>query len=438
MTKLREYSLEEDAPEEREITKTFLEGISEETLRHVDETIFSMLDEESLAIWAKLKESFPMIARVAVYTYSPSEAFEERLLLLSRWAADDRERGDLRNPQALQDVAFLAAIARQPGIKERPIADFLKQADRDFSKVLQADVRKAAGHPDPIEKLRENWKRVETLESGTKIIFDRSPFDRIEYLDLPDKVEIHYHVLDDSNPNDLFVDADAHLVEWFQWLDEIRVSDKQAWVYIYGYDGELVKPPGAHQNPFSFNLLEKYKGLVYSAAKNVIPDPDPGQAWTNERQDTVLTSGDAVVIFLEKVIPSWKGDRPPAAHFSKTLPWRLRDLLRKEAHINRKTETLNEETTPAPAAPEEGYNNDLKDRLRTHIDLLARESTNPAERLVLKIKRQIVDSDGEEKTLTDQQIAERLKAETGKTVSRQYIQKIRTAIDTRLKELLEP
>lgn len=413
------YIPKKHAPEERKITEAFFDGVPEHVFYHVRQRLTSLFDQEGQEIWSRLIYLFPMIERVAVYTYSPIEASDVRSLLLSRWREADEKRGDLRNSQAHQDAVFLIVLANHPEIKGKLMSDALRRMREDFSQVLQADIRKGAGHPDSLEDLRAHWKRVEPLEDGVKIVIDHSPFKRVEHLNMPDHVEVHYHILDGSDSDKLFTDADAHLTEWCQWFGEASVSDKPVQIYIYGCDGKLVKPHRKHTNPFFFNLLEKYQMLLSGSA--------------NLYGECLISTYDATQVLLEKVIPEWKGDIPPAAHFMKFLRWRILDVVRKESRNN----TLDREVEDhSPNQLDSVVLKDTMRRFRLFLNELEEKGTNTTERVILRIYRRFVDSGCDEKRPSHREIASMVKEETGKTVSRQYVQKTEARIIARLKGYL--
>lgn len=321
-----------DPAYESQTTEQFLKDVPESVWNYVSFVVFLRLigdlDDKGLKIWDHLVSIYPVLQRIIVYTYSPLEAFDTRMGLLQLWAQADDERGDFRDPQALYDATVAWSISKLPELSIYPkIVTFLEQLRNHFPCVLQADLRKSAGHPDTLGELRKNWKAVDKQDSRTVIRIDQSPFYKIDHVIINEpegqpRIEIHYHFLEDPMAADLeqfFTSADAYLTEWMQMFDGFEEVKNVAYsqdvmVYVYGREEKLIKPPGKHKNPFPLALGLKYDGLL---KKQEV-------AFKGE-----ISSEQLEWVFKDKVIKEWKGDRPPVAHLYHTLRLRAIDLLRK-------------------------------------------------------------------------------------------------------------
>ncbi|MCF8105410.1 MAG: hypothetical protein K9K64_08005 [Desulfohalobiaceae bacterium] len=336
-----QYDPERDAPGEHELNKHFLELIPASTFHNFNRFILNHLyvklgPEEGLA-FDRLLSEYPMLFRDLVYIYNePDEDYETRMKMLRFWHEADKVRNDLKNPQIQQDVFLCQNLSNHPDIVDCSILkEFLNGLGEDFSLVLHNDLRKLRGHEASIQELRDNWKIVHETENEKIVTIDNSPFDKVEYRieKITQKAQFHQYVLDDSNTDDFFLHADSFMTEWLQRLPdwkEIHSID----VFIYGPDEKLVKAPGKHTNPFPFNLLKKYEGLIQSAARKhgqMISRSDIEASTPDEnifKDKDHISQSDSIIAFLEKVLPEWKGDLPPSAHFSEYLPKRLLDKLR--------------------------------------------------------------------------------------------------------------
>lgn len=430
--KKESYTPERHAAEEKKITEVFLKDVPAYVLQHVRSVVRSKLDQEGQQIWERLIGSYPMLKRVADYVYSPVEAFDIRIDLLRRWTEADTEQNSFLSPYAIQDRIFIEWILNShQELLNKPIGTFLRNMADDFSCVLQADLRKAAGHPDSIETLRENWKKEETEGEKTLITIDQSPFYRIENLDFPDKIEIHLYVLEENATDSLFTEADSYLTEYFQWFYKSNVIDKsQCWAYIYEASGNLANPPGKHQNPFEFNIVEKYKGLVISVAKkqessveNSLQDKAEDLAVKDHNASETLS--DAFFAFLEKVVPEWKGDRAPVAHFSTMLPFRLKDVKKtqrtdREASLGDDNKPIDDQSIDE----QPGSILENKDENQIVISCLNKQiadTENPTRRIILQEIKEAYLRD--EKLLTQNELAKKIQEKTGKSITRQGVGK---------------
>ncbi len=344
-----------DTALDSQTTEQFLKDVPESVWDYVRFVIYLKLihnlDGKGLKVWDRMVETFPVLQRIIVYTYCPLEAFDMRLALLRLWDQADNERGDFKNPQVLYDATIAWSISKHPEVSKYPgLVAFLEQLGREFSCVLQADLRKNAGHPDTLGELRKNWKMVDKQGSRTIIKIDQSPFNRINHIifDEPSglsRIEIHYYLLDDPTTVELeqfFTDTDAYLTEWMQMFDGFEEVKNTAYsqdvmVYVYGRGDKLIRPPGRHENPFPFDLMTKYKVLLKNIYNkyNFEPkahwekkNPSAKGTWLDKfpdiERDKIDRTWDLKESF-KKTIHDWNGTVPPAAYFCKTLKNRFKD-----------------------------------------------------------------------------------------------------------------
>jgi hypothetical protein len=467
-----------DPAYESQVTEQFLKDVPEPVWRYV-KFVLSLkligdLDDKGREVWGRLVSTFPVLQRVIVYTYSPLEAFDMRLDLLRLWAQADEDRGDFRDPQALNDATFAWSISKHPEISKYPeIVEFLKQLRRDIYCVWQADLRKAAGHPDSLEELRENWKTVDKQGSRTVIKIDQSPFYKIDHVIINEpegrsRIEIHYHFLEGPTAEDLerfFTGADAYLVEQIQMFggdEEVKniADSRNTKVYVYDRGGNLIKPPGQHTNPYPFVLRDKYAGLLKSIEpmakelsvtnKEIQDDPEMiDKLRILERQ---LRSEYVEWVFKDKVIKEWKGDRPPVAHFDHTLRLRVIDLLRK---LNGKIPKLDGEPSlriiyeiDLSQGDDSAYRLGEGDALEKFhpqsialkqmikLKELEQEKTDPVEKLIIKNLREIFSDPPLADRATNKEIARQAKSEFKKKVTPQRVGQIKQKVYPEVAELL--
>ncbi len=446
-----------DPAYESQLTEEFLKGVPDPVWHYVKFVLFlkliGYLDDQGLEVWDRLVSTYPVLQRVIVYTYSPLEAFDARLDLLRLWAQADEDRGDFRDPQALYDATFAWSISKHPEVSKYPeIVEFLEQLRRDACCAWQADLRKAAGHPDSLAELRKNWKSVDKQGSRTVIKIDQSPFYKINHVIInePDgrpRIEIHYHFLEDPTAENLerfFTSADAYLTEWMQMFDgyeEVKnIAYSQAvMVYVYDRDEKLIKPPGKHKNPFPLALGLKYDGLLKKQEA----------AFKGE-----ISSDQLEGVFKDKVIKEWKGDRPPVAHFYRTLWLRAKDLLR-QSKLDGKSNRIHIiyqgwsstdddlEKTRSEFSAKAYYQRTLKKdqvgerELMIELKRLEQRQTGIVPKLIIKYLREYCFSETPLTGLpTNEEIARQAKGEFKKKVTPQRVGQIKQKVYSEVAELL--
>jgi len=254
---------------------------------------------------------------VIYYTYSPLEEIDMRCKMLA-------------TTDIIRDVGYIYYVLGYPKLQDSPLLkSFLEKLKKDFSRVLNADMRKLAGAEGSIAELRANSYHVEVDKDGkpTKIIIDQSPWYRIEHY-IKQK-EGHYYVLDDS-PDSISAlsSPDEHLIEWYQWFEDEKGLQDNAYsgktkIYIHDKDGKLIEKYPFALGPKYTPLREKIHNKYWFERKAFWVEK--GQGWDTREEDRIDRRWDLEQIF-RKAIMEWEGDVPPPAYFKKALEWGFMNL----------------------------------------------------------------------------------------------------------------
>lgn len=482
---VKTYDPERDAPRHEKFNEHLFEVVPKSTVsfagQQVTEHFAKNVDPESYTALCQafevLLEKFPILSRIIVYTYSPAEDLDTRTKMLDLWDKTDEIRNDLRTHRIIYEARFCCSIPAHPdaAISQFPvISEFLENyLPHDFKCTLDNDIRKLCGEEGTIKELRDNWFMTEERAGNKHTWFNCSPLYKIEFIEKKfGDAEIYVRLINDpAEMESLFLYADAQVVESFQLSR--RLPDRLK-VFIYGPDGNLVEAPGKHTNPFSFNPLEKYDGLIkkeaYRNKWQIEPDIEykPVQDSDISRKDPQLIAAKSqATIAFYKSMQEWTGNIPPAAHFNTLLPWRLEDLLKKEFRAQEKTaplETeyerflLNKEFDPVEAEKqedllkrksiyEENERQEFESSQPHYLDNLDKKiyqqhilqdklqkTENPIEVIILENLLAYIN--GEEPPLETSQLGIRLQKRTGRKMTDRGINSARERIRQSLKNII--
>ncbi len=480
---VKEYDPGRDAPRHEKFNEHLFEVVPKSTVsfagQQVKEHFAKNVDPEShtavCQAFEALLEKFPILSRIIVYTYSPAEDLDTRTKMLDLWDQVDEIRNDLRTHRIIYEARFCCSIPAHPdaAISQFPvISEFLEnRLPHDFKCTLDNDIRKLCGEEGTIKELRNKWFMTEDRSGNKHTWFNFSPFWKIEFIEKKSgDAEMHVHLLHEStNVEPLFLYADAQIVESFQLTNRFKGNIQ---VFIYGPDGNLVKPPYSHENPFSFNLDEKYKSLKNSQAKRkqsmlgedyVYESLSPDISKKSSKEVSTMLAEYFADIAFRQAIQEYNFNYPPAAHLKKYFPWRFTNLLNQNTLSFKKEEesvftkvflqgpTNNKENTK----PEE-WITDEQDlfknphKIKMPIDNLSNaqavsidfrktlkeqedKSSTPSQKIIIRNYIEIFDGKPE---LSPKEIQERVLEEYGQKISEAGVRQAQSRVKKDLQKLL--
>lgn len=395
-----------------EITQEFIKTCPGDIFSWTIQRMMTRFDASSWERFENQVLSDPVIFRIAFIVDTPPEEFDLRTKL-----------SQLSPP--IRDHRYLCLFAKQQ--RENGWEPYLLDLARDFLFVLRVDQQKLMGRPETIIELRKTSEKVSEDRDGTlRIETDLWPRAKAITLIKDSAIEIHVYQLKEEGIYPFSNLADEMMIGWIQSFEDRQLRDT-AYIsgeggptilyFVYNPDGKLTKG-----SPFPYGLRNKYWPLIRKMGRKYPFERRGVHHKAREGFPSWYTTDGALEAdagFWEAILKYTTEKGPPPGYFRMSLQNKLYRAYKKAYKINtdyaggsldeeilegiRGIDIMRSEPQSAPAL--------LAEVIR---DIAIEHFKDPIDRLIA----QNLDKN-------DTEIAAVIREKTGKSMTKQAVQKRR-------------